>query len=161
MLPTGGNRLPLDMIDWKKSVLYKAVLGEVDDKVIWHKNEELLKADECEHLLKLIEKFKSKKVLFTGDELSAVQHKAVKRAYYTIEYIHKEILQEPFHLLEHDKMMQRDPFAVRVAPKGYNRDHAKIFTLERLLLKIQDLQQLRKEIKHFLGSVNQREHALH
>jgi hypothetical protein len=153
-VPNKNHRFTLDMIDWKKSVLYKNVIGEVDEKMTWNRIDDLLKHDECDHLLKLIAVFKSKKVLFTGDELSMVQHRAVKRAYQTIEYLHKELLQEPFYLLEYEKMITKDPYVVRVAPKGFSREHAKIFTLERLLNRIQDLQLLKRETRHFLGSVH-------
>lgn len=59
-------------VDWKKSLYYKSIVGEIDSELQWQLNDELLTTHECESLLRLITKFKEKRILFSTDELAQV-----------------------------------------------------------------------------------------
>ena len=96
------DRHVLEVLDWKKSIYYRNILGEVDDKLSWHLNDDLLKQEELDHLVKLIGSFKQKKAIFQQDELAVILNTSVKRAYKTIEYLHRELLQEQYYALELD-----------------------------------------------------------
>lgn len=85
------NTVSID-IDWKRSMFFKYVSGEAEDKNNWYSNEEYLNPEEIEQLLRLIERFKHKKTLFANDELNLQQNKAVKKAYKTIDLLNREIL---------------------------------------------------------------------
>jgi hypothetical protein len=57
------DRMLLEHLDWKKSIYYKNMIGELDDKLSWHLNEDLLMMDELDILVKLIASFRQKKAI--------------------------------------------------------------------------------------------------
>lgn len=63
-VPAFKDRLLLELLDWKKSIYYRNIIGELDDKLNWHLNEDLLKQEELDHLVKLIGSFRQKKAIF-------------------------------------------------------------------------------------------------
>lgn len=44
------DRVVIESLDWKKSIYYKHVTGEVEEKLLWVANEEMLALDEIDHL---------------------------------------------------------------------------------------------------------------
>ena len=62
-VPALKYRIVLEHLDWKKSIYYKNIIGELDDKLSWNLNEDLLMMDELDILVKLITSFRQKKAI--------------------------------------------------------------------------------------------------
>jgi hypothetical protein len=62
-VPAFKDRMVLEHLDWKKSIYYKNMIGELDDKLSWNLNEDLLMMDELDILVKLITSFRQKKAI--------------------------------------------------------------------------------------------------